>query len=467
MEITSDDNFFIEEPQKLRNSFFNSDKSLQIVELLRQKHNSNSSINSAKNSLDLDENIDDIDDDLDEDDDTSSGSPISGSSTTADKKNHHRPSLKQQQQQRAHSQVKSSPSGNNNKQPHVDARIRPCLTTAYMKQIRQQHAQLQNQLHQQHQNSQLTQEQKEELLSQYQKQQTQLQQQSRTLPLSSQQRQQLLVKMPRSIIARLDLLCQVIHSHATSVAAVPTPARTIIRTRSSNKNSTTTPTATTGDSGDLNLLQQTVETLVNASKSGCCFLERYIVMILNVCTRNLIEFDRNSDNEPMRLKVMELLNKVLYVKFDRQQLIENFRKPEYKLTSIEQIIQLLRIVQATLDYREQVAIDWLAVILDAYFVEVATTEEAVEIIDQISAHIDFQCALLRQTESSKCILDSIIEQLSAQDNDKDVIDDNTCSNREKESERSSWGKKRHGLSNPVHDTKRKRPRYTTDSQLLI
>lgn len=37
MDTTASDNFFIEEPQNLRNNFFNRDKSIQIVELLAQK----------------------------------------------------------------------------------------------------------------------------------------------------------------------------------------------------------------------------------------------------------------------------------------------------------------------------------------------------------------------------------------------------------------------------------------------
>lgn len=250
MDATADDNFFIEEPVKLRNNFFNKDKSLQMVELVAQKHH-----------------------------DTDKGMQLN--------------------------------------------RIQTCRLT-YSKKLQQ--------------------------LQQIQHHQT---------------------TMPRSYITRLEILCQA-----------------------------------TYDTDDINVAKRAVDMLINASKSGCCFLERYIVMLLNFCTK------KYPLSDTMKIKVDELLNGVLIVDFDRQQLTENLRRPEYKLTSVQNIVQLLQRVQDMLDYREQKAIDWLFVILDAYFVELATTEEAVDIIDQISAHINFQCALLRETESTKSLLSTILEQLN-------------------------------------------------------
>jgi len=251
MDTTADDNFFIEEPQKLRNNFFNKDKSIQMVELLAHKHH------------------------------------------------------------------------DTNKRIQLN-RIQPCRLT-YNKKLQQ--------------------------LQQLQQHKA----------------------MPKSYIARLEILCQA-----------------------------------TYNTDDISVAGRAVDTLVSASKSGCCFLERYIVMLLNFCTKKYSLAD-----DPMKIKVDELLNRVLIVDFDRQQLTENLRRPEYKLNSIEHIIQLLRRVQDMLDYREQKAIDWLTVILDAYLVELATTDEAVDVIDQISAHINFQCALLREAESTKSLLKCTVEQMDA------------------------------------------------------
>lgn len=189
--------------------------------------------------------------------------------------------------------------------------------------------------------------------------------------------------MPTSFIDRLELLCQA-----------------------------------TYDTNEMSVAKQALDMLVKASERGCCFLEKYIVILINFCTKKLQKSknndndDADDDDETMKIKVQELLDRVLIVDFDRQQLIENFRKPEYKLTSVEHIIQLLRRVQDLLDYREDVAISWLSVILDAHFVELAMADEAAYIIDQISAHINFQCALMRQTESTKCLLKSILEHMT-------------------------------------------------------
>lgn len=257
MDTTTDDNFFIEEPQKLTNSFFNKDKTIQMVELLAQKHHDN-----TNKKMQLNRN--------------------------------------------------------------------QCRLT-YNKKLQQQPIQ--------------------------------------------QQQLQMHTTMPQSFITRLEILCQA-----------------------------------TYDTNDISVANRAVDTLVSASKSGCCFLERYMVMLLNFCTK------KQPLSETMKIKVDELLKRVLNVEFDRQQLIENLRRPEYKLTSVEYVIQLLRGVRNMLDYREQTAVNWLFVILDAFFVELATTDEAADIVEQISAHIDFQCALLRETESSKCLLKSILEHLHNETN---------------------------------------------------
>lgn len=258
MDTTADDNFFIEEPQKLRNNFFDKDKSIQMVELYSQANR------DSQKKLQLN-------------------------------------------------------------------RIQTCrLTPSYNKK-----SQKHQQLLQQHNNA----------------------------------------TMPRSFITRLEILCEA-----------------------------------TYNTDDISVATRAVDTLVNASKSGCCFLERYIVMLLNFCTKT-----HPLTDDKAKIKVEELLNRVLIVDFDRQQLTENLRRAEYKLTSVEHIVHLLRRVQDMLDYREQTAVNWLTVLLDAYFVELATTDEAAEIIEHISAHINFQCALLREAESTRCLLKSILEHLNSPD----------------------------------------------------
>lgn len=287
MDTTAEDNFFIEEPQRLRNNFFNKDKTIQMVELLAQKHHDN-----TNKKMQLNRN--------------------------------------------------------------------QCRLTC-------------NKILQQHQ------------------------------PLQQQQQQsQLQTTMPQSFIARLEILCRA-----------------------------------TFETDDISVAKKAVDTLVSASNSGCCFLEKYMVMILNFCTK------KQPLSDTMKIKLDELLKRVLNVDFDRQQMTENLRKPEYKLTSVDHIVQLLRRVRDILDYREQTAINWLSVILDAYFVELATTDEADDIVEQISAHIDFQCALLRETENSKCLLKSILEQLNV-----GTIGDPS--------------KPDGGLSNIIQSRHRLRPYYTID-----
>lgn len=273
MDIEADDNFFIEEPQKLTNSFFNQDKSIQMVELLTPKHLDASNLSSTNNNI------------------------IS------------------------------------KKTKAQFSRIQPltCNRLTYSKKL-------------------------------------QLLQHAST--------------MPKSFISRLEILCQATH-----------------------------------DTDDISLAKQALDTLISASNCGCCFLEKYIVMLLNFCTKNY-----HIDDDSMRIKVEELLNRVLTVDFDRQQLTENLRRPDYKITSVEHIIQLLRRVQDMLDYREHTAIGWLTVLLDAYFVDLATADGAIDIIDQISTHIDSQSALLSQTETSRCLITSMLEQMDGLSNDKSIIE---------------------------------------------
>lgn len=312
MDVTADDNFFIEEPQKLRNNFFNKDKSIQMVELMNQTHH------------------------------------------------------------------------DNNKRVQPNNRIQTCRLT-YNKKLQQ--IQLQH-LQQQHQ--------------------PQLQQHTTATTNNNITS----TTMPKSFITRLELLCQA-----------------------------------TYNTDDYSVAKRAVETLISASKSGCCFLERYIVMLLNFCTKN-----HPLSDDTMKIKIEELLNRVLIVDFDRQQLTENLRRPEYKLNSVNHIIQLLRRFKDMLDYRERVAINWLFVILDAYFVELATTDEAVDIIDQISAHINFQCALLRETENTKTLLKSTVEQL-----------DNDINNSENNKRNLSSAAKATTKPKRVHNQSRyKTPHYSIE-----
>lgn len=90
------------------------------------------------------------------------------------------------------------------------------------------------------------------------------------------------------------------------------------------------------------------------------------------------------------------------------------KKPELKSNSAEHLNQLLRKVQQTLDYRDSKSIDWLSVALDDHFVELVKTDDAVDIIDQLGAYVDSQCALLREIENTKCLLKPIAEILDSQ-----------------------------------------------------
>lgn len=90
------------------------------------------------------------------------------------------------------------------------------------------------------------------------------------------------------------------------------------------------------------------------------------------------------------------------------------KKPELKTSSADQITQLMRKVQHTLDYRDHKAIDWLSSALDEHFVELVKTDDAVETIDQLSAYVDNQCALLREIENTKSLLEPIIQSIGKQ-----------------------------------------------------
>lgn len=227
--------------------------------------------------------------------------------------------------------------------------------------LRQQYQQYQQLLQQQISQQQLSQKQ----LSQQQlsSQQSLPKTYSRQSSLSG-------ANLPKSYIARLDILCEA-----------------------------------TFNTDDISFAKQAVDTLVSASKSGCCFLERYIVLLMNFCIK------KYSISDSMNIKVDALLDKILIVDFDRQQLTENLRRPGSKLTSIEHVIRLIRRIQDMLGFEDEIAVGWLHVLLDAYFIELATSDEALNLIDQISAHVDFQCALVGETETTKSLLRSIIEQI--------------------------------------------------------
>lgn len=276
---TTDDNFFIAEPTKLVNSFFNKDKSKQIVELLLSEKHYESENHSDKLSQ-----LDRI-----------------HRSLFRHQKNH----LKQQLQE-------------------------PRMTKP-------------QQLHQ-------------TLLLQHQK------------------------SMPKSCIERLEFLCQATYN---------------------NDN---------GNVEDLSVASSAVDLLISASKSGCCFLEKYIVMLTNflIATSSYLKTD---DNEHMNIKCNELLNRVLSVDFDRQQMTENLRRPDYRLSSVDHVVQLLQRVQVLLDHNASSAIDWLSSLIDAHFVELSKSSEARDIMDNLSAQIISKCALLNGVCSTKNLVDSVLTRI--------------------------------------------------------
>lgn len=108
---------------------------------------------------------------------------------------------------------------------------------------------------------------------------------------------------------------------------------------------------------------------------------------------------------------------------DKQQKAQQFhpysisfmmKKAEIKPNSAEHLDQLLRKVQQTLDYREHRTIDRLSAVLDEHFVELVKTDDAGDIIDQLSAYVDSQCALLREIENTKSLLRPVADMLNNQ-----------------------------------------------------
>lgn len=185
---------------------------------------------------------------------------------------------------------------------------------------------------------------------------------------------------------------------------------------------------------DFDLAKNAVDSLVNASKSGCCFLEKYIVILVNFFAAKYSIFNssesdkgvKNKETEATKKKLIRLFKKLLTVKFDRHQMTESLRRPDYKISSIINIIELLRHIQKTLDYRDNQAIDWISVIIDAYFVELATSDIAVDAINLVSSHIDSECALLREAEGTKSLIRSILDYMNEKVGTNDNI--NTISN---------------------------------------
>jgi len=88
------------------------------------------------------------------------------------------------------------------------------------------------------------------------------------------------------------------------------------------------------------------------------------------------------------------------------------KKPEYKLTSIEHITQLMQQIQHTLDYRDHKTLDCLSTILDDHFVELAKTDEYTDLIEHLSAFLDSKCTLIQEIENTKCLLEPMIGLLS-------------------------------------------------------
>lgn len=201
------------------------------------------------------------------------------------------------------------------------------------------------------------------------------------LPEPHQQELQIDTMMPRLLIERLEFLCKACLN--------------------------------ANHGSDINLAKSAVETLVNASKVGCCFLEKYMVMLINFCTINysLSKMNGRSNKKKNTLEnnVDELLKSILTVDFDMHQLTECLRRPDYKLSSVNHIIRILRHVQDMLDYRDKKAINWVSALIDAYFVELATSDEGIDIIEDIETWIDSECALLREIESTKSLIRPILE----------------------------------------------------------
>lgn len=151
---------------------------------------------------------------------------------------------------------------------------------------------------------------------------------------------------------------------------------------------------------EIKSLVDAVETLIEATRKGCCFLEKYIAILLNYCSQQ--DQDYND----------KLLGKLMEIDFDKNQLTENLRRPEFKADNVVHIINLLRRVQQMLDHHESKAVDWLNVIIDAYFVELATSNDAMVIIDQIMSRIDLSCAFQKEVEITKSLLKPLTETMN-------------------------------------------------------
>lgn len=134
-------------------------------------------------------------------------------------------------------------------------------------------------------------------------------------------------------------------------------------------------------------------------------------------------------NKDKSLQIVELLAQKHHheTPITKQQKLQQFhpfsisfmmKKSDMKTSSAEHITHLLRKVQHTLDYRDHKAVDWLSSALDEHFVELVKTDDAVETIDQLSAYIDKQCALMREVENTKSLIKPISELLDKQHMDR-------------------------------------------------
>lgn len=269
MMDTTDDNFFIDEPHKLRSTFFDNDKSRQIVQLLTHKHRASYSTPDKTAVVDT--------------------SRLHGLSP-----------------------------------------MQPCPITYNRKT----------------------------------KQFPNIQQLQKTVDIFT----------PRTIVDRLEILCRgAIDTHEISVA------------------------------------KRAVDTLDIASKSGCCYLEKFISMLINACVR-MYETSIKTDDELMRIKINELFERVLNMPFDKTQLTEHLKRHEYKLTETRHIQHLLDRLDAMLKQKELLAIEILFAVVDAYFVELATSEALIKSLDRISAYTESRCAFMRQSNDTNALLKELITQ---------------------------------------------------------
>lgn len=149
----------------------------------------------------------------------------------------------------------------------------------------------------------------------------------------------------------------------------------------------------------------------------------------------------NFYNKDKSLQIVELLAQKHHheTPITKQQKVQQFhpfsisfmmKKPDLKTSSAEHITQLLRKVQHTLDYRDHKAIDWLSSALDEHFVELVKTDDAFETIDQLSAYVENQCALMREVENTKSLIKPISDMIDKQHTDrKNLPNGNSSSSR--------------------------------------